>query len=81
MNFSLSKDHFLSKLGEHFKEEGKVEKEENRKLEKLSDQEKSKEGFLIKSATIVEVGHDEAFIDISKYPPRQVHLPIVPYQV
>jgi nucleoside-triphosphatase THEP1 len=66
MNFKLSDDHFLSKLGEHFKEEGKKEKEENWELEKLSDKEKLKEGYLIESVKVVGLGHDEVFIDISE---------------
>ncbi|MEB2786506.1 AAA domain-containing protein [Algoriphagus persicinus] len=66
MNFYLPEDHFLSRLGKHFKKEGKIEKEENGKLEKLSEKEKLKEGYLIESATVVELGEDEVFIDISE---------------
>jgi DNA replication ATP-dependent helicase Dna2 len=65
MSFNLSDDHFLSKLGEHLKEEGKIEKEENWELEKLSDKEKLKEGYLVDSAKVVDLGEDGVLLDIS----------------
>lgn len=65
LSFNLSGTHFLVRLGDHFRKEGKIEKKENLELENLSDKEKLKEGYLIESGKIVEVSEDRVVIDIS----------------
>ncbi|MCC5938646.1 MAG: AAA family ATPase [Lunatimonas sp.] len=65
MSFSLSEDHFLFRLGEHFHKEGDIEKEENRGKENLSIKEKIREGYLIESAVVTSVDGEQIVVDIS----------------
>jgi superfamily I DNA and/or RNA helicase len=66
LGFRLPKDHFLDQLGEHFQKEGEVEKEENEQKQNLSNKEKVRDGYLIKSAEIIEIKKDEILIDIKE---------------
>lgn len=63
-SFTLEEDHFLERLGQHFQDEGKVEKKENRENQNLSDKDKIESGFLIEWAIIDSIKDKEIYINI-----------------